>query len=130
MTAVPRPVNIELKRKSRRLEISFDNGESFSLPCEYLRVFSPSAEVRGHGPGQETLQQHKERVNITAIEPVGTYAVVLKFDDGHDTGIYSWQTFYELGQNQAIYFKQYLDQLEAAGCQRLPQPYDAELLGS
>jgi len=128
MSAAPRAINIALHQKSRRLEISFDNGESFALPCEYLRVFSPSAEVRGHGPGQETLQKHKERVNITAIEPVGTYAVALIFDDGHDSGIYSWQTFYELGVNRSTYFKRYLDQLEAAGCQRLPQPYDAELL--
>ncbi len=130
MTSSPRLINIVLQQKSRRLEISFDNGEHFSLPCEYLRVFSPSAEVRGHGPGQETLQKNKERVNIIAIEPVGTYAVALRFDDGHDTGIYSWQTFYELGLNRSTYFRQYLDQLEAAGCPRIPQPYDAELLGA
>jgi len=86
----PRPVEIHLHQVSRMLDVSFDDGRSFSLPCEYLRVFSPSAEVRGHGPGQEVLQVGKRGVGIDAIEPIGMYAVKLAFTDGHDTGIYSW----------------------------------------
>ena len=84
----PQPVEINLHQVSRVLDVAFDDGKSFSLPCEYLRVFSPSAEVRGHGPGQEVLQFGKRDVNIRAIEPVGVYAVKLAFTDGHDTGIY------------------------------------------
>ena len=100
------------------LEIRFDNGNNFQLGCEFLRVYSPSAEVQGHGPGQQVLQYGKERVNIWAIEPVGNYAVVLKFDDGHDTGIYSWDLLYELGINQEKYWQSYLDRLKEAGYQR------------
>ena len=96
MPSLPRPTDIKLHQKSRMLEVTFDDGRHFELPCEYLRVYSPSAEVRGHGPGQEVLQTGKEHVNIDAIEPVGTYAVVLKFDDDHDTGIYSWEMLREL----------------------------------
>lgn len=110
-----KPTDIKLHQKSRLLEISFEDGKIFKLPCEYLRCFSPSAEVRGHGPGQETLQVGKENVNITGIEPVGNYAVLLRFDDGHDTGIYSWQTLYELGENQDKYWADYLEKLKAAG---------------
>ena len=110
-----KPIDIKLHQKSRLLEISFEDGKLFKLPCEYLRCFSPSAEVRGHGPGQETLQVGKESVNITGIEPVGNYAVLLRFDDGHDTGIYSWQTLYELGENQDKYWAEYLEKLKAAG---------------
>ncbi len=112
------PTNIKLHSKSRLLEIEFDDGQSFTLPCEYLRVYSPSAEVRGHGPGQEVLQTGKERVNITAIEPVGAYAVKLVFSDGHDSGLYSWNVLYDLGVNYARNWAAYLDQLRAAGYER------------
>ena len=94
------PTDIRLHRASRVLEVVFDDGARFKLPCEYLRVYSPSAEVRGHGPGQEVLQVGKENVNITAVEPVGNYAVKLYFDDGHCTGIYSWDWLYKLGTQQ------------------------------
>jgi len=113
-----KPTDIKLHQKSRVLEIAFEDGKEFKLPCEYLRCFSPSAEVRGHGPGQETLQVGKENVNITGIQPVGNYAVVLKFDDGHDSGIYSWETLYDLGKNQEKYWADYLQKLEAAGHKR------------
>ena len=114
----PRPTDIKLHQGSRVLEVSFDDGQHFEFPCEYLRVYSPSAEVRGHGPGQEVLQIGKQNVNITAIEPVGNYAVVLKFDDGHDTGIYSWETLCELGINQDENWNRYLERLAAAGHRR------------
>lgn len=127
MTDKPRPTDIKLHSKSRVLEIAFDDGNTFELPCEYLRAFSPSAEVRGHGPGQEVLQVGKEKVNIEQIEPVGTYAVVLKFDDGHDTGIYSWETLYELGINRQQYWLDYLKRLQDAGHQREPQSYDEKM---
>ena len=120
----PRPTDIKLHQRSRLLEVSFDDGNAFELPCEYLRVCSPSAEVKGHGPGQEVLQVGKERVNIKAIEPVGTYAVVLKFDDGHDTGIFSWDTLYDLGVNRLRYWQAYLQRLNDAGHQRVAQSYD------
>ena len=113
-----RPTEIKLHKQSHLLEISFDNGNNFQLGCEFLRVYSPSAEVQGHGPGQQVLQYGKERVNIWAIEPVGNYAVVLKFDDGHETGIYSWDLLYELGINQEKYWQSYLDRLKEAGYQR------------
>jgi DUF971 family protein len=113
-----RPTEIKLHQKSRVLEIAFDDGASFRLPCEYLRVYSPSAEVRGHGPGQEVLQLGKEKVNITAIEPVGTYAIALQFDDGHNTGIYSWDYLHDLGVNQEANWKRYLERLAAAGHKR------------
>lgn len=116
--ATPRPTDIKLHQKSKMLEISFDDGNTFNLPCEYLRVYSPSAEVRGHGPGQEVLQVGKEAVNITNIEPVGNYAVKLEFDDGHNTGIYSWETLYTLGADQQTLWKDYLDRLEKAGHKR------------
>ena len=118
MTSAPRPTDINLHQQSRILEISFDDGSKFELPCEYLRVYSPSAEVRGHGPGEEILQLGKEEVNITAIEPVGNYAVQLEFDDGHNTGIYSWDTLYVLGSNQKEMWAEYLDRLEKAGHKR------------
>ncbi len=114
----PRPVDIKLHQRSRVVEIAFDDGQRFNLPCEYLRVFSPSAEVQGHGPGQEVLQTGKENVNIMAIEPVGNYAVVLRFDDGHDTGIYSWDTLYALGVHQEVNWRAYLRRLEEAGVER------------
>ena len=116
-----RPTDIKLHQKSHVLEIAFDDGSHFNFPCEYLRVYSPSAEVRGHGPGQEVLQLGKENVNITHIDPVGTYAVCLHFDDGHNTGIYSWDWLHHLGVNQESLRKEYLDRLAKAGHQRKPQ---------
>lgn len=110
-----RPTSINLHQKSRILEIEFDDGEAFKYSCEFLRVYSPSAEVTGHGPGQEVLQVGKEGVNIKAIEPVGHYAVKLIFDDRHDSGLYSWQYLYELGKDYEARWKDYLARLEAAG---------------
>ncbi|MDE0412384.1 MAG: DUF971 domain-containing protein [Gammaproteobacteria bacterium] len=112
------PIEIQLHQKSRKLEIEFDDGKRFMLPCEYLRVHSPSAEVAGHGPGQEVLQIGKEDVGINAIEQVGHYAVQLVFDDNHDTGIYSWEYLYELGIHQEQKWKRYLERLEEAGHSR------------
>jgi DUF971 family protein len=111
----PVPTEINLHRQSRVLEITFDDGAHFNLPCEYLRVFSPSAEVQGHGPGQRVLQVGKEGVNIDRIEPVGNYAVCLHFDDEHNTGIYAWETLYQLGVNHEQNWQQYLEELKAAG---------------
>ena len=115
---MPTPTEIKLHQQSRVLEITFSDGRTFRLPCELLRVYSPSAEVRGHGPGQEVLQAGKKDVAITAIEPVGHYAVQLKFSDGHDTGIYSWDLLYDYGVRQDEMWKQYLDRLAAAGASR------------
>lgn len=114
----PRPTDIDLHQQSRLFEITFDDGRKFSMSCEYLRVFSPSAEVRGHGPGQEVLQAGKRDVNISAIEPVGVYAVKLVFTDGHDTGIYSWDYLYDLGVKQEANWRSYLARLEQAGASR------------
>ena len=114
----PKPTDINLHQKSRMLEITFDDGNRYELPCEFLRVYSPSAEVRGHGPGQEVLQVGKEGVNIKQIEAVGNYAIQLYFDDDHDTGIYSWDTLYTLGQNQEALWKDYLERLDKAGHKR------------
>ena len=100
------------------LEVTFDTGETFRLPCEYLRAHSPSAEVQGHGPGQRVLQHGKRNVNIDEISPVGHYGVLLKFDDGHNTGIFSWDVLYDLGTNQAKNWQAYLDALEAANLSR------------
>ncbi|MDH5648609.1 MAG: DUF971 domain-containing protein [Gammaproteobacteria bacterium] len=116
-----KPTDIKLHQKSRILEISFDDGSRFELSCEYLRTHSPSAEVRGHGPGQEVLQTGKENVSITNIEPVGTYAVAFHFDDGHNSGIYSWETLYDLGANKEKYWANYLERLQQAGYQRKEQ---------
>jgi DUF971 family protein len=96
----PHPLEIKLRRTARLLEVTFEDGSRFELPFEYLRVYSPSAEVKGHGPGQETLVLGKEAVGIRAIEPVGQYAVKLVFDDGHDTGLYTWKHLYELGRDR------------------------------
>ncbi|MCD0491698.1 DUF971 domain-containing protein [Chromobacterium violaceum] len=112
------PVEIQLHQVSKILEIAFDDGARFELPCEYLRVHSPSAEVRGHGVGQETLQTGKMHVGITALEPVGHYALKITFDDGHDSGLYSWTYLYELGAKRGQYWQQYLDKLAAAGASR------------
>ena len=120
MTDAPTPVEINLHQKSRKLEISYSDGQRFELSYEFLRVYSPSAEVQGHGPGQGILQIGKQDVMITHIEPVGRYAIQPTFDDGHDTGIYSWETLYDLGRNRDRYWKEYLEKLEKAG-----HPYQA-----
>lgn len=119
-TNTVRPTDIKLHQKSRFLEVTFDDGSHFKLPCEFLRVNSPSAEVRGHGPGQEVLQVGKENVNIIQIEPVGSYAVCLFFDDGHNTGLYSWDWLHHLGMNQEKLWKEYLARLAKAGVSRQP----------
>lgn len=111
----PMPTELNLHRLSKVLEISFEDGSHFSLPCEYLRVHSPSAEVQGHSPEQRQLQIGKEDVNIERIEPTGNYGVTLHFDDGHNTGIYSWETLYTLGKNHDRLWRQYLLELEQAG---------------
>ena len=118
---MPTPTRITLHQASRVLEIDFSDGRSFRLPCEFLRVFSPSAEVRGHGPGQEILQVGKRDVVVTAVEPVGSYALKLVFSDGHDTGLYSWDYLYELGRDQERLWKRYLERLQAAGASRGPE---------
>jgi len=112
------PTEIKLHSLSRILDVTFDDGINFRLSCEFLRVYSPSAAVRGHGPGQEVLQLNKEQVNIKAIDPVGMYAVKLVFDDGHDSGLYSWQYLYELGEEQEERWQDYLQRLSQAGHQR------------
>lgn len=114
----PHPTEIRLRKSAGVLAVAFDDGEKFELPFEYLRVFSPSAEVSGHGPGQEILQIGKENVKITSIEPVGSYAVRLIFDDGHDTGLYSWTVLYDLGKNHKQNWERYLKRLKDAGYQR------------
>lgn len=124
MTTEPTPTEIRLRTASRRLAVSFDDGASFELPFEYLRVYSPSAEVKGHGPGQEVLQTGKEDVNVTRIEPVGRYAVRLVFDDGHNTGLYTWRYLHELGREQDTRWADYLDRLAAAGYPRRSPPSD------
>jgi DUF971 family protein len=119
---MPTPTEIKLHQKSRVLEISFDDGKVFKLPYELLRVYSPSAEVRGHGPGQEVLQVGKKNVEIASVEPVGTYAVQPCFSDGHSTGIYSWELLYDLGLHQDELWSRYLKRLAEAGASREPQP--------
>ena len=116
--STPRPTDVQLHQKSRVLELTYEDGSHFELPCEYLRVYSPSAEVRGHGPGQEVLQLGKEDVNIVDIKAVGNYALQFEFDDKHDTGIYSWELLYDLGVNKQKYWQQYLDRLKEAGYER------------
>ncbi len=106
---LPKPVAVKLRTRSRLLEVSFDDGARFELPFEYLRVYSPSAEVRGHGAGQETLQLGKHEVMITQVERVGHYSVRLVFDDGHDTGLYTWKYLHELGREQAQRWARYLE---------------------
>jgi DUF971 family protein len=113
------PVEIKLRKQSRVLDVAFDDGQRYELPFEYLRVYSPSAEVRGHGPGQETLQLGKHEVLVRAVDPIGNYAVRLVFDDGHDTGLYTWGYLYELGVTRTEKWRQYLDRLEKLG---LPYP--------
>jgi DUF971 family protein len=110
----PQPTGITLHQKSRVMEVAFSDGRSFRLPYEYLRVYSPSAEVRGHGPGQEVLQTGKREVDIRSLEPVGSYAVQPVFSDGHSTGIYSWDYLYELGERQEELWSEYLQKLARA----------------
>ena len=120
MAHTPRPTEINLHQQSRVMDITFDDGRQFIMSCEYLRVFSPSAEVRGHGPGQEVLQTGKREVNIAAIEPVGMYAVKFVFTDGHDTGIYSWEYLHDLGKKHESNWRTYLARLQQAGKSRDP----------
>jgi DUF971 family protein len=117
----PIPTEIKLHQQSRVMEVAFNDGRQFNLPYEYLRVFSPSAEVRGHGPGQEVLQVGKKNIEIKNIEPVGQYAVVLVFSDGHDSGIYSWDYLYDLGAKQEFYWNSYLRRMTEAGASREPK---------
>lgn len=113
-----KPTDINLHQKSRVLELTYEDGSHFELPCEYLRVYSPSAAVTGHGPGQEVLQLNKEEVGITGIEPQGNYAIKLLFDDEHDTGLYTWDYLYELGSKYEEKWQDYLDRLSKAGHER------------
>ena len=123
----PHPTEIKLHQKSRVLEIAFDDGKSFRLECELLRVYSPSAEVRGQGPGQEVLQTGKKDAENTAVEPVGNYAVRLVFSDGHDTGLYSWDYLYGLGVDKERLWKEYLDRMAKNGASRRPVPAQTRL---
>ena len=119
---MPRPVEIKLHQKSRVLELTFDDDFNCNLTCEYLRVMSPSAEVQGHGPGQEVLQKHKEDVGITEITAAGNYAVKIHFDDGHNTGLYTWDYLHALGKRYDKNWQDYLEKLEAAGVSRRSDP--------
>ncbi len=118
--ATPVPVEIKFRTESRLLDVRFDDGARFELPFEYLRVFSPSAEVKGHGGGEGLLVTGKEAVGINGVEPIGQYAVRLVFDDGHDTGLYSWTLLYDLGRNRDRNWARYLERCAAAGYQRAP----------
>lgn len=115
------PTEIILHQKSKTLEIAYDDGERHNLPAEFLRVYSPSAEVRGHGEGQEVLQVGKRDVGISGIEPAGSYAIKIVFDDGHDSGLYSWDYLYGLGRDREILWQNYLSRLEQAGASRDPK---------
>ena len=119
-TSTPLPTEIKLHQTSRVLEVTFANGRTFRLPYEFLRVYSPSAEVRGHGPGQETLQTGKRDVTIASVEPVGHYALRPTFSDGHESGIFSWDYLYDLGERQDELWQRYLARLAAAGASRDP----------
>lgn len=121
-----RPTDITLHRRSHTLEISFDDGSEFSYPVELLRVYSPSAEVRGHWGQQAKLQVDKQDVNIDDIVPVGQYAVKIVFDDGHDSGLYDWDYLHDLGRKQALYWTDYLDRLHAAGHERQSPRHEQE----
>ncbi len=115
-----RPIGIELHKRSRELELRYPSGDSYRLPCEYLRVYSPSAEVQGHGPGQEVLQVGKLKVGISNIKPVGNYALQLFFDDGHDSGLYSWDFLHQLCTEREQRWQDYLQRMDAAGASRDP----------
>jgi DUF971 family protein len=121
-TKTPQPTEIKLRQKSRLMELVFSDGSRFELSYELLRVYSPSAEVRGHGPGREVLQVGKSDVDISTLEPIGSYAVQPTFSDGHSTGIYSWDYLYWLGKNRDTLWQQYLERLEEAGASREPGP--------
>lgn len=114
----PNPTEINLHQKSRELEIAFDDDSRFHFSSEFLRVYSPSAEVRGHAPGEETLQLDKENVNIKELQPVGNYAIKIVFTDGHDSGLYSWDLLYDYGKNQQQLWAAYLQKLKDAGHER------------
>ncbi|SFP58864.1 DUF971 family protein [Nitrosomonas cryotolerans] len=116
----PTPTEIKLHQQSRLLDISFSDGKTFQFSCEFLRVHSPSAEVRGHSPGQEILQAGKKNVNIKQIEPVGNYAIQLNFTDGHNTGLYSWDLLYRYGLHQDEMWQHYLQRMEQVGASREP----------
>ena len=118
--STPIPTEIKMHQVSRVLEIAFNDGTRFKLPYEFLRVYSPSAEVRGHGPGQEVLQIGKKNIEVKGIEPVGSYAVQLTFSDGHDTGLYSWDYLHELGENYVELWDRYMNRMEAVGASREP----------
>ena len=120
MAPTPQPTALTVHQASRVLEVSFDDGNTFRIPFELMRVYSPSAEVRGHGPGREVLQVGKKHVEITTIEPVGSYAVQPRFSDGHDSGLYSWGYLYELGLDRDQLWQQYLQRMQAAGASREP----------
>jgi DUF971 family protein len=120
MNPVLQPTEITLHQKSKTLEVAFEDGARFNLPAEFLRVYSPSAEVVGHGEGQETLQVGKRNVGIKGLEPIGLYAIKIIFDDRHDSGLYSWDYLYGLGRDQEILWHNYLHRLEAAGASRDP----------
>jgi DUF971 family protein len=115
----PHPTDIKLHRQSRFLDIAFDDGSHFALPCEYLRVYSPSAETRGHTPATAKLETGKERVNIDRIDPIGNYAIKLYFDDGHNSGLYDWKYLYNLGKFQDQMWQAYLEKLAKIGYQRV-----------
>jgi DUF971 family protein len=116
----PTPTEIKLHQKSRLMEIAFSDGSHYEIPYELLRVYSPSAEVRGHGPGQETLQVGKRDIEIQQIEPVGAYAIKPVFSDGHDSGLYSWDYLYWLGASRDRLWQEYLDRMQEAGASRDP----------
>ena len=122
----PQPTEIKLRQKSRLMELVFSDGSRFELSYELLRVYSPSAEVRGHGAGQEVLQVGKRDVDIPALEPSGSYAVQPTFSDGHSTGIYTWDYLYWLGKNRETLWREYLERLEQAGasCEPGPAPFE------
>jgi DUF971 family protein len=120
-----RPTNIVLHQKSHALEIAFDDGETYRLPCELLRVYSPSAEVRGHWGQNAKLEVDKQNVNITEMIPVGQYAIKIVFDDGHDSGLFDWDYLHDLGRKQALYWTEYLERLHEAGHERRPPNWSA-----
>jgi DUF971 family protein len=120
MDGAPKPLEIKVRTASRLLEVVFDDGSQYALAFEYLRVFSPSAEVKGHGGGEGILQTGKQEVRITGVEPIGNYAVRLRFDDGHDTGLYSWTLLHQLGRDAHANWSRYLERCAAAGIVRTP----------
>lgn len=125
MSNLPKPTDIVLHQRSHSLEIAFDDGTRFDLPCELLRVYSPSAEVRGHWGQGAKLQLDKQDVNISEIQPVGAYAIKISFDDGHDSGLYDWGYLYDLGKKQALHWNDYLQRLAEAGHRRKEPSWEA-----